>query len=210
MEKSGLYMTSRTGLRVFLGLETVLGKSGLTAMLRYAKLSQFIGNYPPDTMDRTCDFADLSSLHAALEDLYGGRGGKVLMMHVGREIWNEQVGPLADTNAIAPILAVKNLPEEKRLGTLVQVLKKVYEMTGDRHIDVEETEDAFLFKSNPCPCCWGRKMAQPGCHVTSGHLQGAVLWATGQLHPITQTTCRGCGDEVCTYKIMKAIEQPSA
>jgi len=206
MEKSGLYLTSRTGLSIFLGLETVLGKSGLIAMLRYSKLTQFIDNYPADTMERTFDFADTSSLHAALEDLYGGRGGKVLMMHVGREIWNEQIGPLANPNAIAPILSIKNLPEEQRIGALMKVMKSVYEMTADRQIVVEETEEAYLFKSNPCPCCWGRKMVQPGCYVTAGHLQGAILWASNQIYNIVQTTCIGCGDEVCTYKIMKAAD----
>jgi predicted hydrocarbon binding protein len=210
MEKSGFHITGRSGLRVFESLEIVLGKGGLTAMLRYAKLSQFIDNYPADTSERIVDFADLSSIHAALEDLYGGRGGKVLMTHVGREMWNELVGPLADPNLNAPITAVKNLPQDQRIGSIINLLKNVYEATGDRHIDVEETEDAYLFKTNPCPCCWGRKMAQPGCNVTAGHLQNAVSWATDQLHPILQTTCRGCGDEVCTFKILKVVEKPSA
>jgi len=203
MEKSGYYLPGRTGLRIFLGLETVLGKSGLIAMLRYSKLTQFIDNYPPNTTDPVCDFADLSALHHALEDLYGGRGGKVLMMHVGREIWDELLGPLADPQILETIKTVRDLPEEQRASAIMQIVKTIYNATGDWKTEFEEVEDAYLLKMKPCPCCWGRKMEQPGCHVIAGYIQGAILWSTGQQNSITQTTCSGCGDNECTFKVSK-------
>jgi len=72
-KKSGLYYPNKPALIIILALENVMGKNGLNAILNMAGLSYLIGNYPPDNLRREFDFADISALMQALEDMYGPR-----------------------------------------------------------------------------------------------------------------------------------------
>ena len=66
---SGLYYPDRFGRILLTGLEEIMGRNGLNAILNLANLSQFIDNPPPDSMDRNFDFAYISALNQALEDM---------------------------------------------------------------------------------------------------------------------------------------------
>jgi hypothetical protein len=73
-------------LRVFLlGIEDVLGRAGLATALRQARLSQYFGNYPPSTMERTGYPArHITQITRAIYDIYGARGARAIMQRVGR------------------------------------------------------------------------------------------------------------------------------
>jgi hypothetical protein len=81
--KSGLYYPNKIARIAILALEDVMGKNGLNAILNLANLPQLMDNYPPDNLERGFDFADFSSINAALEELYGPAVGVV--WHYGQE-----------------------------------------------------------------------------------------------------------------------------
>ena len=83
-EKAGLYYPNKIARIYIMAMEDVMGKNGLNAILNLAGLSNYIDNYPPDNLERQFDFADFTSLNAALEDMYGPRGGRGLALRAGR------------------------------------------------------------------------------------------------------------------------------
>src|SRR5258706_12400877 len=92
-----------------MAMEDVMGKNGLNAILNLAGLQNYIDNYPPDNLERQFDFADFTALNAALEDMYGPRGGRGLALRAGRACFSQGLknfGPLAGVGA----LAFKGLP----------------------------------------------------------------------------------------------------
>src|SRR5262249_22784055 len=79
-EKSGLNYPNKIARIYINAREDVRGKSGLNAILTLAHLNQFIDNYPADNLERQFDFAYFTALNAALEDMYGPRGGRGLAL----------------------------------------------------------------------------------------------------------------------------------
>jgi hypothetical protein len=82
--KAGLYYPSKFGLIMIKALEDVMGKNGLNAILNLAGLNIYIDNYPADNLEKSFDFADVSSINIALEEMYGPRGGRGLALRAGR------------------------------------------------------------------------------------------------------------------------------
>ncbi len=79
-QKSGLYYPNKFGLITIKALEEVMGKNGLNAILNLANMSHYIDNYPPDNLEKGFDFAELSAIGVALEEMYGPRGGRGLAL----------------------------------------------------------------------------------------------------------------------------------
>ena len=81
---SGFYYPNKIA-RIFLSaMEEIMGKNGLNAVLNMARQSNLIDNYPPDNLDKEFDFSQFSVLNAALEEMYGPRGGRGLALRGGR------------------------------------------------------------------------------------------------------------------------------
>ena len=81
---SGYYYPNKIARIFLLAMEEIMGKNGLNAVLNMAKQPQLIDNYPPDSLDKAFDFAQFSALNAALEEMYGPRGGRGLALRGGR------------------------------------------------------------------------------------------------------------------------------
>ena len=83
LQKSGLYYPNKFGMITIKSLEEVMGKNGLNAILNLAGMNNYIENYPPDNLDKGFDFAELSAIGSALEEMYGPRGGRGLALRAG-------------------------------------------------------------------------------------------------------------------------------
>ena len=88
-EKSGLYYPNKIARIYIMAMEDVMGKNGLNAILNLAGLQNYIDNYPADNLERQFDFADFTALNAALEDMYGPRGGRGLALRAGRACFSQ-------------------------------------------------------------------------------------------------------------------------
>ena len=76
VQNAGLYYPNKFGRIMIQSLEEVMGKNGLNAILNLAGLNHYIESYPPDNLDKGFDFAELSAIGVALEEMYGPRGGR--------------------------------------------------------------------------------------------------------------------------------------
>ena len=201
--KSGLYYPNKIARIAILSLEDVMGKNGLNAILNLAGLSSTIDNLPPDNLDRQFDFADFSAIWAALEELYGPRGGRGLAQRAGRATFNDA---LRNFGALAGVgdMAFKVLPLGAKIRIGLAAMAKIFSQTSDQLSTVAEQEDHYVYTIHRCPVCWGRTTDKPACFIATGLLQESLKWVSGGSEfRVTQTTAKSVGDATCDFIIPK-------
>jgi hypothetical protein len=201
--KSGLYYSNKMARMAILALEDVMGKNGINAILNLASLPHLINNYPPDNLERQFDFSDFSSIIAALEELYGPRGGRGLALRAGRASFNNGLrtfGPLA---GVAD-MAFQVLPLSIKLKTGLPGMARIFSTTSDQLSTVREEGNTFVYTIHRCPVCWGRKTDKPACFIATGVIKSALVWVSGgREFNVTQISAHSCGDETCDFIIDK-------
>ncbi len=200
---SGLYYPNKM-MRIFLeALEDVMGTHGLNAMLNHAGLVEYLTQRPAENLDRQVDFTHISRLSAALEDMYGLRGGRGLAQRAGRAVFAEGLknfGALAG----AGDLAFRVLPLTTKLKLGIPAVASIFSNFSDQLSTVQEYDDHYLYTIKKCSMCWDRHSDKPCCHIATGILQEAVRWVSGgHEFRIQETHCHACGDEFCEYVIYK-------
>ena len=202
--KAGLYYPSKFGLIMIKALEDVMGKNGLNAILNLAGLNNYINNYPPDNLEKSFDFADVSSINIALEEMYGPRGGRGLALRAGRSTFADALknfGALAG----AGDLAFKVLPLQAKMRIGIPAMAKIFTQVSDQHSTVEEHENEFVYTIHKCPVCWGRTgVDKPACFIAVGLLQEGLKWVSGgNEFRVNESKCIALGDPVCEFIIQK-------
>ncbi len=202
--KSGLYYPSKFGYIILKALEDVMGKNGLNAILNLAGLNNYVDNYPADNLEKTFDFADLSSINIALEEMYGPRGGRGLALRAGRATFADALrnfGALAG----AGDLAFKVLPLQAKMRIGIPAMAKIFSQVSDQYSTVEERENEFVYTIHKCPVCWGRSgVDKPVCFIAVGLLQEGLKWVSGgNEFRVNESRCVALGDEVCEFIIQK-------
>ena len=202
--KAGLYYPSKFGMIMIKALEEVMGKNGLNAILNLAGLSNFVDNYPADNLEKTFDFADVSSINIALEEMYGPRGGRGLALRAGRATFSDA---LKNFGALAGVgdLAFKVLPLQAKLRIGIPAMAKIFSQVSDQYSTVEERENEFVWTIHKCPVCWGRTNAdKPVCYIATGLLQEALKWVSGgNEFRVNESKCVAVGDAICEFVIQK-------
>ncbi len=204
LQKSGLYYPNKFGLIIIKSLEEVMGKNGLNAILNLAGLSHYIDSYPPDNLDKGFDFAELSAIGVALEDMYGPRGGRGLMLRAGRATFSDALKNFGALAGVAD-LAFVVLPLHAKLRIGVPAMAKIFTQLSDQLSTVEEKDNEYLYTIHKCPCCWGRHDAdKPVCFIATGLLQEGLKWVSGgNEFRVNESKCIAVGDDVCEFVIQK-------
>lgn len=203
-EPSGYFYPNRFGLILFDALEEIMGRNGLNAILNMAGLAQFIDNPPVDVMDKGFDFAYISALNKALEEMYGPRGGRGLQLRLGRVLFAQG---LANFGALvgASDLAFKVLPLQAKLKAGLPAVAKVFDSLSDQTSYVKDPGgDHFHYIIDRCSMCWGRQVERPGGFIAAGIIEEALRWLSGgRTFRVDQLTCIGMGAENCTFAVYK-------
>ena len=201
---SGLNYPNRFGLILLDGLEEIMGRNGLHAILNMAGLSQFIDNPPPDNMERGFDFAYISALNKALEEMYGARGGRGLQRRLGRVLFNQG---LANFGALVGVsdLAFKVLPLQAKLKAVLPAVAKVFDSLSDQKSRVKDPGgDHYVYIIEQCSMCWGREVDRPGGHIAASIIEEALRWMSGgHMFRVEQVSCMSMGDEHCKFLVYK-------
>lgn len=204
VEKSGYYYANKFALIMLDALEDVLGVNGLKAILNLAHLPNLIDNFPPDNLNKEFDFADVSAINQALEEIYGPRGGRGLALRAGRATFADSLrnfGALAG----AGDLAFKVLPLHIKMRIGVPSMARIFTQVSDQHSTSKEMEKEFVYTIHRCPVCWGRhELDKPVCFVAVGLLQEGLKWLSGgKEFRVNESKCVSMGDEVCEFIIQK-------
>lgn len=204
IEASGLYYPNKFGLIIIKALEDVMGRNGLNAILNLAGLTNYIEDYPPDNLEKGFDFAELSALGVALEEMYGPRGGRGLALRAGRATFSDA---LRDFGALAGVgdLAFKVLPLQAKLRIGLPAMAKIFSQVSDQYSTVEEKDAEFVYTIHKCPVCWGRTGSdKPVCFIATGLLQEGLKWISGgNEFRVNESRCHAMGDDVCEFIIQK-------
>ncbi|MBE2196584.1 MAG: 4-vinyl reductase [Anaerolinea sp.] len=200
---SGLYYPNKIARIVLNTLQDICGEGATKATLHMAGLSSLIGNFPPDNLEKLFDFAHFTAIQAALEEVYGVRGGRSLALRAGRTAFMEGLrnfGALAGAGDLA--FRVLPLPAKLRIG--LPAMASIFNNFSDQRTTVLEKEDHYSWVETTCPCCWGRQVDKPVCHMGTGLLLGGLHWVSGGLEfRVVQTRCMAAGDAHCEYVIYK-------
>jgi len=203
--KSGYYYANKIVMIILNSLGDVMGKNGLNAILNLAHLPHLIDNYPPDNLGKEFDFADVTAINMALEELYGPRGGRGLAMRAGRAAF---AASLRNFGALAGAgdLAFRVLPLQTKLRIGIPAMARIFSQISDQYSTVEEFDTEFRYTIHKCPQCWSRHgLEKPVCFMGAGLLQEGLKWVSGGSEfRVNESKCMAMGESVCEYIIQKA------
>lgn len=189
-------------------IEEIAGEQALHVLLRFSGLESAIESRPPDNLefDGGYVFRDYSNLNHAIVQFYG-RAGKGHAIRIGRRSsrWMIENHPLFGFAGIA----FKLIPTEKALrmsmNNTADGFRKLYRQVHfDIRINIQESDDEFIWSSPDCPCCVGKKSDEPMCWIwEAGLIEGASFVTGGKYHAVKQTACIAVGDAQCQWTISK-------
>jgi hypothetical protein len=203
----GKYFQSNRKARVYLdAIGELIGRHGLTALLRLSKLHVWAEELPSYDDKLEVDFADIAILSEKLELMYGPRGGRALALRAGRaafkdicQHYGDRVGLVADT------LQVESPASRVRL--VLEALAQATQLHSDSQVLLDEQSGDFSYTLMPCPECWCRSDVEDAvCHGTQGFLLEALLWAgLGDAYEVEQVACAVTDDssDGCVFQIAK-------
>jgi hypothetical protein len=183
--------------------EEILGTHGVNALLNLAKLQEYIGNYPPESIKKGFPFEHVSALQQALYDMYGSRGARVFATRGGEQTFNHSLSKFDRVQKAArAAMSVGSIEVRHRVG--LQFFSKFFNAVSDQVVRIGEDESHWYWIIERCPMCWGRTANEPICHLGIGVLRAASFWATGgKKFRIAETKCIAMGDDVCIYSLEK-------
>ena len=190
-------------LRVLLdAIEEVMGENGTKAVLNAGGLGKYIDNYPPKNLEMKATFADYGTVQEAVEDFYGPRGARAMLLKIGRATF--RFG-LKDQPAILGLagVALKALPEKMRMKLILERMASAASERINQPSHVIEEEDAFYYLQDECPCRWRGHKEKPCCYVSVGALTEAMAWVTGKVYKVEEVACIANGALNCVYRIPK-------
>jgi predicted hydrocarbon binding protein len=192
------------GRILLLAMEEVLGRSGLNAVLRLARLDRLIGDYPPNTLDRAFPFEYLGEIHSALDRLYGPASGRGLALRAGRVCFKyglQEFSPnLGDGN-----LAFRLLPLNMKMITGAKAFADLFNRYSDQVVSISESPERIWWQVERCPHCWGRRTEAACCHLVVGLIQESLYWVSGGHNfMVTETRCCARGEPVCAIEAVRA------
>ncbi len=187
-----------------LAAEEVMGKNGLSAVLRQGGLSILTKKRPPNNLEQQVPFSLYGKVQQAIEDFYGARGARAILTRVGRALFRYTLHEQSALLGFAS-LALKALPQNARakliLNKIVKASVEELDMPGEMH----DTDDAFIITRTACPCQFRQRDDTGGVcdHVTIGTFQEALKWATGKNYRVYQTKCLNLGDPIDEFIVEK-------
>jgi len=203
IQKSGLFLPNKIAKVILDSLEESLGKQGLEKILLSANLAELVDVRPADDMERSFDFSDFSMLNAAIEEVYGARGGRAITSRAGKIVFDQV---LAHFGAMAGVEddAFMELPVDVKLRIGLPALAKILSSISDMQTTYEEKDGSSIVTVHHCPVCWGRHTEKPSCNLLAGLLLAGSKWISGGInYTIHQTDAKSCGSENCIFDIRK-------
>jgi predicted hydrocarbon binding protein len=202
-EKSGLYYPNKIGRIYLMAMEEVMGTNGIKAVLNLAKAPELINNYPPNNLAREFDFSDFGAIGAAIEEMYGPRGGRGLALRAGRASFAQGLSEFGSVVG-ASELAFKVIPLNTKVKVGLKAMAETFTKFSDQKSDVSEADDHFVYTIYQCPVCWGRTSDRNICYGAVGILQEGLRWVSGgKDFRVEEIECHAAGAPNCVFNIYK-------
>ena len=189
---------------LFLAIEEVMGGEGMKAVLRGGKLDRYIGNYPAKNLELGVKFSEYGGAEQAVEDFYGPRGAKAMLLRVGRATFNYGIKEQSAVLGLAAqALKAMPLPQTAKMKLLLDQMVGAANKSINQPTRMDEDDENFWFIVDHCICMYRPTHAAPCCHVTVGALTEAMKWLTEKQFSVHETECMNLGAAACKYRIPK-------
>ncbi len=188
-----------------LAAEEVVGKPGMSAILRQISLAHLIGNYPPEVLQVSGNlkYADYANLNCGLLEFFG-RAGKSMTMRVGRISARHGIEQQSEIFGIAVLIASKILPLPTQIKKGLESMQNGYRrLMPDVRLSLEDRGDKIAYITETCSFCAGKEANGHICWTFGGVLQGLLNWQTGKEIAIEEVQCRAQGVPACVWEIGK-------
>lgn len=184
-------------------LAEVLGEAGRTTALVQAHVRAFRDQLPPDDLEPGLDFAALGAINAALDALYGERGGRGMALRAGRAWFSGGMRTFGAFNGMSdPAFRSLNLDRRARIG--LAALAEVFTRFSDQGTRLEESAQTFILRIEPSPMAWGLRAQRPICQPLVGLVQEGMRWfSNGRDYSVRETHCQAVGHEACLIVVSK-------
>ena len=204
-----LYLVDAYMRWALLAAEEVVGKQGLTVLLRERGLERFIDNYPPELLgiSKSITLGDYAELCAGLLTFFG-RAGKSMVIRCGRLTSKYAIEKQSGVYNVAAKTAAKLMPSGMQvklvLDSMANGYNKLYADSGQElHFRVEDRGDKWAFISVECPHCAGKAADVPICWGRIGTLKEGLSWLTGKDFDVEEVECRALGASACVWEVSK-------
>lgn len=195
------YYSNNLGRILLQAMEEVLGRNGVIAVLKQAKLETRINNYPKNNSDKKFRFEEVSQIQNALEASYGIRGGRGLALRVGRVYFKVILREFGNEVGLSEI-ASHPYPVDEKVRLTLKRIADLFNQYSDQQVVLSQTETKFVWTVNRCPYCWRLKADSSICLQLVGLLQEALYWvSSGRFYSVEETDCIGKGDEACVIVV---------
>ncbi len=147
---------NKMGRIILLAMEEILGRNGIHAILNHTELHQWINNYPPNNLDLSFPFEDLSSIQVGLEEIYGPRGGQGLALRIGQASFKyglREFGPMLGITD----MAFRLLPLPTKLSKGAEIFAETFNKFTDQQVRIEETEELNFLAYRALPSMLAEK-----------------------------------------------------
>jgi predicted hydrocarbon binding protein len=201
-------MMPNDALRIlFLAIEEVMGRDGMKAALHGAKLERYIDNYPPKNLNLEVKFSEYGAIEQAIEEFYGPRGARAMLLRVGRSTFNYGIKEQSAVLGLAgQALKAMPLPTTAKMKLLLEQMVAAVNKTVNQPAILEEDADSFNWVVSHCMCLYRPHHQTPACFVTLGGLIEATKWLTDKQFPVQEMTCMSMGADACRFRISKTPE----
>ncbi len=204
-----LYLVDAYMRWALLAAEEVVGKNGLSVVLRQAKLERLINNYPPEQLKVTTNLTlgNYASLNAGLLNFFG-RAGKSMALRIGRQTARYAIDQQGALFGTAALLAAKVLPTTTQikmgLSAMQMGLRRLNQAVGqDRRLHLEDRGDAWAYIDEDCAMSAGKQADEPIGWIQTGAIQEALRWQTGKEFEVVQIACRSMGAPASIWLVRK-------
>jgi predicted hydrocarbon binding protein len=201
MSDGSFYYPQKMGRVILLGMEEVMGRNGVSGVLRLNSLESLAENYPAASNDRTFSFETISAIQTAFELAYGPRGGRGVALRVGRASFKYGLKEYGSMLGLTE-MAFRLLSLSTKLHAGAKTFADLFNKHTDQKVSIEERDGRIYWNIERCPLCWGRKAEEPVCHLAVGLVQEALYWVSGgKVFNVEETACIAAGGSVCTLVI---------
>jgi predicted hydrocarbon binding protein len=201
MSGESFFYPPKMGRIMLLGMEEIMGRAGVDAVLHLSSLENLIQDSLQLTVERPFSFETVSLLQRTLEQVYGPHGGRGVALRIGRACFKyglKEYGSMLGLTEMA--FRLLSLPLKLHIGA--KTFADLFNKHTDQRVSVEEENNKILWHIERCPLCWERKAEEPTCHLAVGLLQESLYWLSGgKIFNVEETTCIAKGDAVCTLVI---------
>lgn len=195
--KSGYHYPNKLA-RIYLeAIEEIAGRNGLSALLNLAEIPQFMQHRPPDNMEKSFDFAYLTAIQVAFEEMGGPKMGGGLARRASKQAFNFGIENFRKQLSFGDIQS-PNIPLEDKLAVGLPMMAEFLMKFSDqvsRAYPLDEKRFAYTLER--CPLCWHRQSEYPVCHTAQGLIEEGLYWLTnGTEFKVEMVNCIAVGDEM--------------